>query len=109
MFPALSMMELRLHFIHGDVQRLEEFVNHQCEAPFITDILPAIARLYFLRKMRDFKLKPVKAVSYLESLRKFTMQLDFHVARRVKFKCNRTQELLSCELYFKLIDTFSPF
>lgn len=57
---GLSMMELQLHFIQGDLQRLEEFTRHQCEAPFITDILPALGRLYFLRKIKDFKLKPVK-------------------------------------------------
>ncbi|MPC90897.1 RNA cytidine acetyltransferase [Portunus trituberculatus] len=60
---ALSMMELKLHCTPGDLQRLEEFVHHQCEAAFIVDILPTLAHLYFLRKIKDFKLKPVKAVS----------------------------------------------
>lgn len=58
---ALSLVELKLHCTAGDLQRLEEFVHHQCEAAFIVDILPTLARLYFLRKIKDFKLKPVKA------------------------------------------------
>lgn len=58
--PSLS--ELDLYMTSGDLQRLEEFLHHQCESPLIADILPSIARLYFLSKIPDFKLKPVKAV-----------------------------------------------
>lgn len=57
--PSLS--ELDLYMTNGDLQRLEEFLHHQCEAPLIADILPSVARLYFLSKIPDFKLKPVKA------------------------------------------------
>ncbi|XP_042231993.1 RNA cytidine acetyltransferase-like [Homarus americanus] len=57
--PSLS--ELDLHLTSGDLHRLEEFVRHQCDAALIADIVPALARLYFLKKIPDFKLKPVQA------------------------------------------------
>ncbi|XP_071515757.1 RNA cytidine acetyltransferase isoform X3 [Panulirus ornatus] len=56
-----SIAELNLHVTRGDLQRLEEFVRHQCELPLIADILPALSHLYFLRKIPDFKLKPLQA------------------------------------------------
>lgn len=60
---VLTLSELNLHVTSGDLERLEEYVRHQCETPLIADLLPALARLYFLKKIPDFKLKPVQAVS----------------------------------------------
>ncbi|CAL4165868.1 unnamed protein product, partial [Meganyctiphanes norvegica] len=57
--PTLN--EINLYTTAGDLKRLEEFVNHQCDAAFIVDILPAISKLYFLGKFPSFKLKPVQA------------------------------------------------
>lgn len=82
MFSALSMMELKLHFNYGDLHRLEEFVRHQCEVPFITDILPVLGCLYFLRKLKDLKLKPVKAVSHIKPLIEFSSQCNILLVSR---------------------------
>lgn len=56
-----SICELDLHLTSGDVLRLDMFLRHQCEAPLIADIVPTLARLYFLKKIPNFKLKPVQA------------------------------------------------
>ncbi|XP_045614608.2 RNA cytidine acetyltransferase isoform X1 [Procambarus clarkii] len=56
-----SLFELDLHLTSGDIDRLDGFVRHQCEAPLIADLVPALARLYFLKKIPDFKLKPLQA------------------------------------------------
>ncbi|KAG7163322.1 RNA cytidine acetyltransferase-like 1, partial [Homarus americanus] len=70
--PSLS--ELDLHLTSGDLHRLEEFVRHQCDAALIADIVPALARLYFLKKIPDFKLKPVQAKRVREIAEKKSLE-----------------------------------
>ncbi|KAK4309512.1 hypothetical protein Pmani_018864 [Petrolisthes manimaculis] len=56
-----SLLELECDVTEGDVKRLEAYSRHQCEAPLVTDLLPALGKLYFLKKIPNFKLKPVQA------------------------------------------------
>ena len=45
--------ELDLHFTPHDLQRLELYGRNLCDHHLVTDILPTLARLYFLGRFRD--------------------------------------------------------
>lgn len=67
MLTVPSLLELECDVTEGDVKRLEAYSRHQCETPLVTDLLPALGKLYFLKKIPNFKLKPVQAVSTLQA------------------------------------------
>ncbi|KAK7061170.1 hypothetical protein SK128_021386, partial [Halocaridina rubra] len=56
-----ELTEIDMYVTSNDLQRLEAFLRHQCEAPLIADIIPGLSRLYFSNKIASFKLKAVQA------------------------------------------------
>ncbi|CEH17021.1 Predicted P-loop ATPase fused to an acetyltransferase [Ceraceosorus bombacis] len=48
----LTLQELRVHFSPFDIKRLEAYSNSMIELPTILDLLPALASLYFTRRLQ---------------------------------------------------------
>ncbi|KAI5732542.1 hypothetical protein M8J76_001496 [Diaphorina citri] len=58
--PLLSRSELNAHLTSYDIKRLEMYCNNLTDYHLIVDMLPTIARLYFLNKLGDTHLSPLQ-------------------------------------------------
>uniref|UniRef100_A0A8D8YTA8 RNA cytidine acetyltransferase n=1 Tax=Cacopsylla melanoneura TaxID=428564 RepID=A0A8D8YTA8_9HEMI len=56
----LSRSELHAHLTSYDIKRLEMYCNNLTDYHLIVDLLPTIARLYFLNKFADMHLSPLQ-------------------------------------------------
>ncbi|XP_026678334.1 RNA cytidine acetyltransferase [Diaphorina citri] len=56
----LSRSELNAHLTSYDIKRLEMYCNNLTDYHLIVDMLPTIARLYFLNKLGDTHLSPLQ-------------------------------------------------
>lgn len=59
----LSYQELLVHLSHYDIKRLELYSQNLVDHHLITDLLPIVARLYFLKKI-DIDLSVAQSVSH---------------------------------------------
>lgn len=58
----ISVDELEMHLTHHDLKRLEVYGRNLCDHHIVTDLLPTIARLYFMARLGDeFNLSSVQA------------------------------------------------
>ena len=62
LLPALAADELHVHFSHYDVKRLGLYSQNMVDYHLIMDLLPALARLYFLHRLNT-QLSAAQAVS----------------------------------------------
>lgn len=70
-FDILGLTRHQLHFYMTtyDIKRLEMYSNNLVDYHLITDLMPSLARTYFLNQMGDVHLSAVQSVSYDESVR----------------------------------------
>lgn len=59
----LSRLELNAHLTSYDIKRLEMYCNNLTDYHLVVDLLPTIARLYFLNKFGEMHLSPLQCVS----------------------------------------------
>lgn len=62
-FTGLSKQEMDVLLTKYDIKRLEMYCNNLVDYHLVVDLLPTLARLYFLNKMGDIHLSAVQAVS----------------------------------------------
>lgn len=60
---SLTMAELDIYFTSYDIKRLEMYSNNLVDYHLIIDLMPTLARLYFLHQMGDVQLSAVQSVS----------------------------------------------
>jgi tRNA(Met) C34 N-acetyltransferase TmcA len=65
---VLSKLELDVYLTKYDVKRLEMYSNNLVDYHLIMDLVPALARLYFLNHMGDTHLSAVQSVSYISTV-----------------------------------------
>lgn len=63
-FLDLSRLELDVYFTTYDVKRLEMYSNNLVDYHLIMDLMPTLARAYFLKQMGDVSLSAVQSVSW---------------------------------------------
>eukprot|EP00118_Oscarella_pearsei_P010213 m.61920 g.61920 ORF g.61920 m.61920 type:complete len:324 (+) comp35025_c0_seq17:2214-3185(+) len=61
----INVDELRYHFTSFDIRRLDMYSKNMADYHLITDLLPSVARLYFLQKFGTLKMSSVQAVILL--------------------------------------------
>ncbi|XP_031340043.1 RNA cytidine acetyltransferase isoform X2 [Photinus pyralis] len=61
----LSKPELDAHLTNYDIKRLEMYSNNLVDYHLIVDLMPALARLYFLNKMGDTQISAVQSAILL--------------------------------------------
>lgn len=59
----LTRAELDVYFTSYDVKRLEMYSNNLADYHLIIDLMPNLARIYFLHQMGDVQLSAVQSVS----------------------------------------------
>lgn len=62
-FAVLSKMELDVYLTKYDIKRLEMYSNNLVDYHLVMDLVPALARLYFLNCMGDTCFSAVQSVS----------------------------------------------
>jgi N-acetyltransferase 10 len=62
---VLSKTELDVYLTKYDLKRLEMYCKNLVDYHLIMDLIPALARLYFLNHMGDTHLSAVQSVSYV--------------------------------------------
>lgn len=60
---TLSRAELDVYMTPYDVKRLEMYSNNLVDYHLITDLIPTLARIYFLNQMGDISLSAVQSVT----------------------------------------------
>lgn len=60
---GLNKEEMDVLLTTYDIKRLEMYCNNLVDYHLVVDLLPTLARLYFLNKMGDVHLSAVQAVS----------------------------------------------
>lgn len=63
-FTALSSSELAAHFSPYDLKRLELYSRSMVDYHLIMDLVPAVARIYFLKQLGDVSLSAAQCVSF---------------------------------------------
>lgn len=61
-FLAMSKAELDIHFMPDELERLESYSNNLAYYHNIRDLVPQLARLYFLNKLGDVEVSAAQAV-----------------------------------------------
>lgn len=59
----LSKEELDIHFNKYDIKRLEMYSNNLVDYHLIMDLVPTLARIFFLNQMGDVQMSAVQSVS----------------------------------------------
>lgn len=62
--PDISQSELQIHITPYDAKRLELYARNMTDYHVIMDLVPTLARLYFLSKMGELKISAVQSVSF---------------------------------------------
>jgi N-acetyltransferase 10 len=58
----ITQSELQVHVTPYDMKRLDLYTKNMTDYHVIMDLVPMIARLYFLSKMGDLKVSAVQSV-----------------------------------------------
>ncbi|XP_057659508.1 RNA cytidine acetyltransferase isoform X1 [Diorhabda carinulata] len=61
----LTKMELDIHFMKYDLKRLEMYSNNLVDYHLIMDLMPALAKLYFLNNLGDVQMSAVQSAILL--------------------------------------------
>lgn len=64
-FLALTKNILDIYFTSYDLKRLSMYSNNMADYHLIMDLLPSLARLYFLNMMDDIHLSAVQSVIFI--------------------------------------------
>lgn len=59
----LNRVELEIHLTNYDIKRLEMYSNNLVDYHLIIDLMPTLARLYFLNQLGDTQMSAVQSVS----------------------------------------------
>lgn len=62
---ALSRSELAGHFTPYDLKRLELYSRSMVDYHLIMDLVPVVARIFFLKQLGDMSLSAAQCVSFL--------------------------------------------
>lgn len=62
---ALSRSELAGHFTPYDLKRLELYSRSMVDYHLIMDLVPVVARVFFLKQLGDMSLSAAQCVSFL--------------------------------------------
>lgn len=62
-FEEIGKEELQVHVTPYDVKRLELYARNMTDYHVIMDLVPTLARLYFLDKMGELKISAAQAVT----------------------------------------------
>lgn len=62
-FVDLSRAELDAYFTTYDVKRLEMYSNNLVDYHLIMDLIPTLAKIYFLNQMGSVSVSPVQSVN----------------------------------------------
>lgn len=65
---ALCSSELAIHFTPYDLKRLELYSRSMVDYHLIMDLIPAVARMFFLKQLGDVSLSAAQSVSVLSDL-----------------------------------------
>jgi len=65
----ISQNELQLYVTPYDMKRLDLYTKNMTDYHVVMDLMPMVARLYFLNKMGDMKLSAVQSVQRPHFLR----------------------------------------
>jgi N-acetyltransferase 10 len=63
MFAVLGKVDLDVYLTKYDVKRLEMYSNNLVDYHLVMDLVPALARLYFLNRMGDTYFSAMQSVS----------------------------------------------
>lgn len=63
MFTDLTKEELDIHFSKYDVKRLEMYSNNLVDYHLIMDLVPTLAKIFFLNQMGEVQMSAVQSVS----------------------------------------------
>lgn len=72
--PALSSSELSGQFSPYDLKRLEMYSRNMVDYHLIMDLIPAVARMFFLKQLGDVTLSAAQCVS-----RTLRVHTDMHI------------------------------
>lgn len=61
----LTKTELNYHLTMNDVKRLEMYCRNLVDYHLIVDLIPTLAKLYFLQRVGDVKLSAAQSVSWV--------------------------------------------
>nr|XP_022903005.1 RNA cytidine acetyltransferase isoform X1 [Onthophagus taurus] len=61
----MTKTELNIHFTNYDVKRLEMYSNNLVDYHLIVDLMPALAKIYFLNQMGDVNMSAVQSAILL--------------------------------------------
>lgn len=78
---ALTKSELGVHLTMYDVKRLDMYCRNLVDYHLIVDLIPTLARLYFLQKMGDVHLSAAQAVSII--VERTILSLTFFSGRKL--------------------------
>lgn len=63
-FTALCSSELAAHFSPYDLKRLELYSRSMVDYHLIMDLIPTVARIFFLKQLGDVSLSAAQCVSF---------------------------------------------
>lgn len=61
-FPVLTAAELDVYMTKYDIKRLEMYSNNLVDYHLIIDLIPTLARIYFLNQMGEVQISSVQSV-----------------------------------------------
>jgi len=59
---------LNVYFTSYDLKRLQMYSNNMADYHLIMDLIPSLARLYFLNMMGETHFSPAQSVGYISDL-----------------------------------------
>lgn len=68
LFSALTGVVLAAHLTPYDLKRLEMYSRNMVDYHLIMDMVPAVAKMFFLKQLSDISLSAAQSVSVLEFL-----------------------------------------
>lgn len=74
---ALSKETLDVYFTSYDLKRLQMYSNNMADYHLIMDLIPSLARLYFLNMMGDTHFSAVQSVKNLGHIQHLHFIYDF--------------------------------